>query len=226
MAAEAIAAGRVVEQLHLTRPSGETIVKVDMTPLAKIVGYPFMGITRYALQRVLLGHLEDGDVELGARLQELDTHEAEGITELWFEGQADAVRARAVIGADGRRCGTIAGIARINPYPPNTPTVATLFVVALRQTLLGPALGSVCTHVRVESMWRRDHVLLCRSKAMLLMPVLRPRIPVSTTSSRRATSEHGNNFILQVWGRSKTLVAEAIRPEDGLTMPTFVTPQD
>eukprot|EP00903_Cladosiphon_okamuranus_P008245 g7937.t1 len=103
LAAEAVAAGREVEQLHLTRPSGETIARVDMTGLAKAVGYPFIGITRYALQSVLLRGLEDGDLELGARLQGLETNEAEGITELRFEGQADAVRARAVIGADGRR---------------------------------------------------------------------------------------------------------------------------
>lgn len=98
-----MAAGREVEILHLTRPSGETIGKVDMTVLTKTVGYPFLGITRYALQRVLQGHLEDGDVELGARLEGLETHEAEGITELRFEGRTDTVRARAVIGADGRR---------------------------------------------------------------------------------------------------------------------------
>lgn len=104
LAAEAVAAGKVVELLHLTRPSGETIFKLDMKPLSKIVGYPFIGITRYALQSVLLRHLGDGDIELGARLQGLETHESEGVTELRFEGQTDVVRARAVIGADGRRC--------------------------------------------------------------------------------------------------------------------------
>lgn len=103
LAAEAVAAGREVELLHLTRPSGATIARVDMTILAKAAGYPFIGITRYALQRVLQGHLEDGDVELGARLEGLETHEADGITELRFEGRTDPVRARAVIGADGRR---------------------------------------------------------------------------------------------------------------------------
>lgn len=91
-----------------------------MTPIAKAVGYPFIGITRYALQSVLLGHLQDGDIELGARLQGLETHEAEGITELRFEGQTDAVRARAVIGADGRRCDKISGTARI--LTPNMPS--------------------------------------------------------------------------------------------------------
>ena len=125
LAAEAVAAGREVEQLHLTRPSGATIARVDMTGIAKIVGYPFIGITRYALQRVLLGHLDDGDVELGARLQGLETHEAEGITELRFEGQADPVRARAVIGADGRRCDTILGVALF-------PTLACLVTTSLR----------------------------------------------------------------------------------------------
>lgn len=104
MAAEAIAAGREVELLHLTRPSGETIAKVDLTFVTEAVGYPFLGITRYALQRVLLGHLDSGDVELGARFQGLETDEAKGITELRFEGHDDVVRARAVIGADGRRC--------------------------------------------------------------------------------------------------------------------------
>ncbi|CAM9420383.1 unnamed protein product [Ectocarpus sp. 12 AP-2014] len=103
LAAEAVAAGREVETLHLTRPSGETITKVDMTPITKLVGYPFIGISRHALQKVLLSHLEDDDVELGARLEGLDTHEGEGITELRFRGQSEVVRARAVIGADGRR---------------------------------------------------------------------------------------------------------------------------
>lgn len=119
LAAEAVAAGREVEQLHLTRPSGETIARVDMTRVAKVVGYPFIGITRYALQSVLLRRLEDDDLELGARLQGLETHEAEGITELRFEGHADAVRARAVLGADGRRYDAISAIARIPPrkYP-------------------------------------------------------------------------------------------------------------
>lgn len=107
LAAEAVAAGREVEKLHLTWPSGETITKVDMRPLAKIVGYPFIGITRYALQTVLLRHLGDGDIELGARLQGLETRDSEGLTELHFEGQTDVVRARAVIGADGRRCVTV-----------------------------------------------------------------------------------------------------------------------
>ncbi|CAN0461142.1 unnamed protein product, partial [Hapterophycus canaliculatus] len=82
LAAEAVAAGRDVQVLHLTRPTGETITKVDMTPIAQMVGYPFIGITRYALQKVLLRHLGDGDVELGARLQGLDTRESEGVTEL------------------------------------------------------------------------------------------------------------------------------------------------
>ncbi|CBN74164.1 Flavoprotein Monooxygenase [Ectocarpus siliculosus] len=74
-----------------------------MTPITKLVGYPFIGISRHALQKVLLGHLEDDDVELGARLERLDTDEGEGITELRFRGQSEVVRARAVIGADGRR---------------------------------------------------------------------------------------------------------------------------
>lgn len=103
MAAEAVAAGREVEVLHLTRPSGDTIAKVDMSFIGKTVGYPFIGISRYALQNVLRSHLEDGDIQLGARLEELETNEAEGITELRFKGRTDTIRARAVIGADGRR---------------------------------------------------------------------------------------------------------------------------
>lgn len=105
LAEEVIAAGREVKVIHLMRPSGETIGKVPMTTITELVGYPFTGISRYALQRVLLGHLEDRDVQLGSRLEGLDTYEAEGVTELKFEGQADAVRARAVVGADGRRYG-------------------------------------------------------------------------------------------------------------------------
>ncbi|CAM9294058.1 unnamed protein product [Scytosiphon promiscuus] len=103
LAAEAVAAGREVETLHLTWPTGETITKVDMTPITKLVGYPFIGITRFALQRVLLRHLADADVQVGARLQGLETRESDGVTELRFDGQADVVCARAVIGADGRR---------------------------------------------------------------------------------------------------------------------------
>ena len=104
LAEEAVAAGRVVKLLHLTRPSGETIAKVDMTGLEEVVGYPFLGITRHALQRVLLGHLQDGGIQLGSHLEGLDTHEAEGFSVLRFEGRPDVVRARAVVGADGRRC--------------------------------------------------------------------------------------------------------------------------
>lgn len=104
LAEEAMAAGRAVKLIHLTRPSGETIGKVDMTSLEEIVGYPFLGITRHALQRVLLGHLPDGGIQLGSRLEGLDTHEAEGFSELRFEGRPGVVRARAVLGADGRRC--------------------------------------------------------------------------------------------------------------------------
>lgn len=74
-----------------------------MTPLEKIIGYPFTGITRYALQRVLLSHLAESDVELGCRLEGLETHEGQGITELKFKGE-EVVSARAVVGADGRRC--------------------------------------------------------------------------------------------------------------------------
>lgn len=96
--------GRVVDLLHLTRPSGETIGKVDMTDLSDLVGFPFLSITRHALQRVLLGHLPDGGIQLGSRLEGLETHEASGISELRFEGRPDVVRARAVVGADGRRC--------------------------------------------------------------------------------------------------------------------------
>lgn len=103
LAAEAVEVGQQVEVIHLTRPSGETIAKFDMMPIAKAVGYPFIGIARHALQRVLRRHLADGDIVLGSRLEELDTHEAEGITELKFEGRKDVVRAKAVVGADGRR---------------------------------------------------------------------------------------------------------------------------
>ena len=103
LAAEAIAVGREVEQLHLTRPSGETIARFDMRFITKVMGYPFIGITRYALQGMLLSHLEGGNLELGSRLHGIETHEADGITELRFDGQTDVVRARAVIGADGRR---------------------------------------------------------------------------------------------------------------------------
>ena len=105
LAEEAVAAGRPVKLIHLTWPSGETIAKVDMTGLEELVGYPFLGITRHALQRVLLGHLPDGAIQLGSRLEGLDTHEAEGFSELRFEGRPNVVRARAVLGADGRRCG-------------------------------------------------------------------------------------------------------------------------
>lgn len=103
LAAEAIAAGREVDTLHLTWPSGETIWRCDMRFIAHVMKYPFIGITRYALQKVLLGHLDDDDLELGARLERFETNEVEEITELRFEGHADPVRARAVIGADGRR---------------------------------------------------------------------------------------------------------------------------
>lgn len=104
LAEEAMAAGRKVELIHLTRPSGETIAKVDMTALEEIVGHPFLGITRHALQRVLLGHLPDGGIQLASRLEGLETHEAEGFSELRFEGRSEVVRACAVVGADGRRC--------------------------------------------------------------------------------------------------------------------------
>lgn len=104
LAKEAMAAGRPVKLIHLTWPSGETIAKVDMTSLEEVVGYPCLGITRHALQHVLLGHLPDDGIQLGFRLEGLDTHEAEGFSELRFEGRPDVVRARAVLGADGRRC--------------------------------------------------------------------------------------------------------------------------
>eukprot|EP00904_Undaria_pinnatifida_P001832 jgi/Undpi1/1164/HiC_scaffold_10.g04626.m1 len=103
LAEEAVSVGRVVDLIHLTRPSGETIGKVDMTALNDLVGFPFLGITRHALQRVLLGHLPDGGVQLRSRLEGLETHEASGISELRFEGRPGVVRARAVVGADGRR---------------------------------------------------------------------------------------------------------------------------
>lgn len=113
LAAEVLAAGRAMETLHLTRPSGKTITKIDMTPITKAWGYPFMGITRYALQNVFLKHLANSEVQLGSRLQDLHTHELEGITELRFEGRADGVRARAVLGADGRRCSDKFAVSRI-----------------------------------------------------------------------------------------------------------------
>ena len=103
LAAEVVAAGRPVDLIHLTRPAGDTIFKVDMRPLGELFGYPFLGITRYALQRVLKKHLDDDELQVGACLRELSANRAEGVTELSFDGSPEVVRARAVVGADGRR---------------------------------------------------------------------------------------------------------------------------
>ena len=86
LAAEAIAVGRPVDFLHLTRPAGDTIFKVDMRRLGDFFGYPCLGITRYALQRVLKKHLDDDELQIGVRLRELRTNRAESVTELSFDG--------------------------------------------------------------------------------------------------------------------------------------------
>ncbi|CAM9349356.1 unnamed protein product [Choristocarpus tenellus] len=101
---EAIRAGRVVQYIHLLRPiSGETIFKLDISRMKELVGYPFIGITRFALQRVLMAHLDKENIELGCRLKELNADGPGGLAELTFEGKDMPVRAKAVVGADGRR---------------------------------------------------------------------------------------------------------------------------
>lgn len=105
LAAEVTAAGRVIDTIHLTNPAGETKLKLRMDVLAELLGYPFVGITRYNLQRVLLQRLSDGDVVLGHRLEALHTSDPVDAKTLEFKGIAQPVRARVVIGADGRRYG-------------------------------------------------------------------------------------------------------------------------
>lgn len=103
LAAEAIAVGRPTRCIHLTRLDGSTIAQVSMLPLEELIGYPFLAITRYSLQRVLLKHLPGDVVQLGFRLEEIDDGESKGLTELRFKGHSKPVLARAVVGADGRR---------------------------------------------------------------------------------------------------------------------------
>lgn len=103
LAAEAIEVGRPTKSIHLTRSDGSTIAQVDMAALEELIGYPFLAITRYCLQRVLLTHLPDDVVQLGYRLEGIDDGGSRGLTELRFEGHSQPVLARAVVGADGRR---------------------------------------------------------------------------------------------------------------------------
>lgn len=103
LSAEVVAVGRPVDCIHLARPDGSTIFNADMTVLQRIVGYPFLSITRYALQVALLRHLPEEIVHVGCRLEGLDDCGPDGLIALKFEGHAETVRARTVVGADGRR---------------------------------------------------------------------------------------------------------------------------
>lgn len=103
LAAEVIAEGRPVDFIHLTQKNGDTIFKVNTKKLGDLFGYPFLGVSRYKLQCVFKRYLDDDELQVGARLHGLSSHQADGITELSFDGHADVVRARAVVGADGRR---------------------------------------------------------------------------------------------------------------------------
>ncbi|CAM9281812.1 unnamed protein product, partial [Discosporangium mesarthrocarpum] len=105
LAQEMIDAGRVIECIHLMRATtGETIYRLNISGMKEAFGYPFIGITRYTLQRVLMSHLEESDVVLSCQLEGLSVDEGpEGLVELRFAGRDVPARARTVIGADGRR---------------------------------------------------------------------------------------------------------------------------
>lgn len=103
LAAEVIAEGRPVDLIHLTQSKGDTIFKADMKKVGDFFGYPLLAITRYKLQCVFKRYLDDDELQVGARLHGISSHRAEGIKELSFDGHPDVVRARAVVGADGRR---------------------------------------------------------------------------------------------------------------------------
>lgn len=103
LAAEVIAESRPVDCIHLTQKNGDTIFKADMKEASDFFGYPFLSVTRYKLQCIFKRYLDDDELQVGARLHGISSHRAEGIKELSFDGHLDVVRARAVVGADGRR---------------------------------------------------------------------------------------------------------------------------